>query len=134
MVSESSQTLPTASTNLDHRLIEIFEIEPRLIPIIEKALNQPANPNYDRIRVYHHIRLAIQPFVGLQAEQLALRNSADYQLVIESLLNLLPPDEWDLRLPPPLPYRHRKDSIPHLDLQRIQVSLSTQANQEKKQP
>jgi len=133
MPSETNQTLSIAAAGLDVRLIEIFETEPRLIPIFEKALNQPVEPNYDRIRVYQCIRQAIQPYVGLQAEQQALRNSADYQLVIETLLNLLLPDEWDLRLPPPLPYRHRKDSIPRLDLQRIQISLSTHANSENNQ-
>lgn len=134
MPPQTSHTLPTADASLDQRLVEIFETEPRLVPIFEKALNQPVEPNYDRIRVYQRIRQAIQPYVGLQAEQQALRNSADYQLVIETLLNLLPPDEWDLRLPPPLPYRHRKDSIPRIDLQHIQISLSTHANSENNQP
>jgi len=102
-----STALSTALDRLktEYRLQEILQAEPRLQPILEQAIFQEASPSYDRILTYNHLSSQILPLVGFQASHPDLRNSADYQLVIETLLDLLPPDRWDIRFPPPLPYR-----------------------------
>jgi len=122
MLTKTSLTIHT-SPNLDYRLHEILEAEPHLLSIFEQAFGQKVHPHYDRIRTYHNLRLTVLPYVGLQAKQLALRNSADYQLVIETLLNLLPPDRWDVHYPPPLPYRHLEHPIPPKFSENLESTL-----------
>lgn len=99
------------SLNLDYRMREILEAEPRLRPILDQAINQETGPKYDRIRTYFRLRSQIVQLVGWHAEHPNLRNSADYQLVIETLINLLPPDHLDLRFPPPPLYRRYNTDI-----------------------
>jgi hypothetical protein len=89
----------------DPRLREILAAEPRLQPILDQATHHETGPRYDRILAYNHLRSQITPLVGWYAAHPDLRNSGDYQLVIETIINLLPPDSIDLRYPPPLPYR-----------------------------
>jgi hypothetical protein len=109
LVSSSRRDLSESSLD---RLQEILQAEPRLQPpavlsrLLEQAILQEASPSYDRILTYNRLRSQILPLVGFDAAHPDLRNSADYQLVIETLLDLLPPDRWDIRFPPPLPYRH----------------------------
>jgi hypothetical protein len=102
-----STALSTALDRLktEYRLQEILQAEPRLQPILEQAIFQETSASYDRILTYNRLRNQILPLVGFDAAHPDLRNSADYQLVIETLLDLLPPDRWDIRFPPPLLYR-----------------------------
>ena len=99
-----SMSLNTSYTP-DQRLAEILSAEPRLQPILDQAAGQKPDSHYDRILTYTHLRKQIVHLVGWHAKHPALRNSADYQLVLETIINLLPPDRLDLRFPPPLPYR-----------------------------
>jgi hypothetical protein len=96
----------TQTSLADPRLGEILAAEPRLQPILDQALHQETGPRYDRILAYIHLRNQITHLVGWHAAHLDLRNSGDYQLVLETIINLLPPDHLDLRYPPPPPYRH----------------------------
>jgi hypothetical protein len=89
----------------EHRLQEILQVEPRLQALLDQAIYQEAGPTYDRIRTYTKLRNQLIPLVGWHAEHPALRNSGDYQLVLEVLIDLLPPDRLDLNYPPPPPYR-----------------------------
>jgi len=103
----STQTSPTTFDlrAIDPRLREILDAEPRLELILDQAIHQQTGPGYDRIVAYHSLRLRIIPLVGWHAAHPDLRNSADYQLVLEILINLLPPDKIDELYPPPPPYR-----------------------------
>ena len=89
----------------DPRLSEILSAEPRLQPILDQAIHPQTGPRYDRILAYIQLRNRIVPLVGWHAAHPDLRNSGDYQLILETIINLLPPDELDLRYPPPPPYR-----------------------------
>lgn len=101
------QTTPIALqlVDFDARLGEILESEPRLQAVFDQAANQEAGAGYDRILAHLRLKNLIRPMVGWYADKPELRNSGDYQLVIETILNLLPPDRIDRRYPPPPPYR-----------------------------
>ena len=78
------------------RLQEILEIEPLLALTLEEAMAIRRNPEYDRVRTYIRLRNQVVPLVGWFAAQEALHNSGDYQLVIDTIMDLLPQDETDL--------------------------------------
>ena len=76
----------------DHRISEIIQIEPRIEDILDRALFTEVTPEYDRIHSYYSLRKELEPLLGWYAEHPALRNSGDYQLIIETLMDLLPLD------------------------------------------
>jgi len=80
----------------NRRLQEILNIEPRLAAILEEAKGIRRNPEYDRIRTYIRLRNQVIPLVGWFAAQEALHNSSDYNLVINTIVDLLPQDEIDI--------------------------------------
>ena len=82
----------------DYRLNEILKSEPRLQKILDHAIYQECDASYDRIRTYLALRNQLFPLVGWHAAKPELQNSADYQLVIETLIDLLPPDHTDLNI------------------------------------
>lgn len=77
---------------IDLRIREICRVEPRIQAVLERAVFHEITPQYDRIRAYHALRAELQQLVGWHAAHTALRNSADYQLILEALIDLLPPD------------------------------------------
>ena len=77
---------------IDLRIREICHVEPRIQAVLERAVFHEITPQYDRIRSYHVLRAELQQLVGWHAAHTALRNSADYQLILEALIDLLPPD------------------------------------------
>jgi hypothetical protein len=87
--------LPDFPTNLNQRLLEIFDLEPRLRDIFDNAYHTPTTADYDRIHTYYLLKRQIVPLVGWRSHHPALQNSADYQLVLETLLDLLPLDRID---------------------------------------
>ncbi len=77
---------------IDLRIREMYRVEPRIQAVLERAVFHEITPQYDRIRSYHVLRAELQQLVGWHAAHTALRNSADYQLILEALIDLLPPD------------------------------------------
>ena len=98
----------------DTRVREICQIEPRIQAVLERAIFSEITPQYDRIRSYHALRGELDPLLGWHAEHPALRNSGDYQLILETLIDLLPPDDIEdaaefgvfERTKAPLPFIH----------------------------
>jgi len=85
------------------RLQEILLTEPRLLPILIEAHTQKTGPDYDRIVTYIRLRNQAVHLVGYFAENPGLRTSFDYDIVIQTLIDLLPPDYDDLHVDPRLP-------------------------------
>lgn len=77
-------------------LQEILGIEPRLVPIIEEAKNQQRTRGYIRVQKYVELRTRASLLVGSTAEKIELRTSAHYDVVIQTIGDLLPPDQIDL--------------------------------------
>jgi hypothetical protein len=80
----------------NEKLQEILRIEPRLWPIINEAVAQRRNKTYQRVRMYIALRNRVVPLVGWYAEREELRTTEQYRLVIDTIVDLLPPDETDL--------------------------------------
>lgn len=89
---EKIMTLFLDRPGIDLRIREICRVEPRIQAVLERAVFHEITPQYDRIRAYHALRAELQQLVGWHAAHTALRNSADYQLILEALIDLLPPD------------------------------------------
>jgi hypothetical protein len=80
----------------NERLQEILRVEPRLWSVVSDAAIQRRSRTYHRIRTYLALRNRVIPLVGWYAEREELRTSDHYQLVIDTIVDLLPPDEADL--------------------------------------
>jgi hypothetical protein len=80
----------------NERLQEILRVEPRLWSVVSDAAIQRRSRTYHRIRTYLALRNRVIPLVGWYAEREELRTSDHYQLVIDTIVDLLPPDEVDL--------------------------------------
>jgi len=78
------------------RLQEILALEPELLGVLDAAVRQRRNGNYSRIQTYVALRNQVIPWVGWHARVRELQNVRDYQAVIDTLMDLLPPDEGDL--------------------------------------
>ena len=78
------------------RLQQILFLEPRLKPVLDLAACCTRTDHYDRIRTYIHLRNQAIPLVGWHADHPDLRNSTDYQLIVDTIADLLPPDNIDL--------------------------------------
>lgn len=89
---EKIMTLFLDHPGIDLRIREMCRVEPRIQAVLERAVFHEITPQYDRIRSYHVLRAELQQLVGWHAAHTALRNSADYQLILEALIDLLPPD------------------------------------------
>jgi putative transposase len=77
-------------------LQEILRVEPRLWSVVNDAATQRRSRTYHRIRTYLALRNRVIPLVGWHAEREELRTSDHYQIVIDTIVDLLPPDEADL--------------------------------------
>ena len=82
--------------NQNQRLQEILVIEPRLRPILSSAEKQYRENGYDRYHTYIALRNQAIPLVGWHADCEELQNSNDYLFVINTIMDLLPPDDGDL--------------------------------------
>lgn len=78
------------------RLAEILRLEPRLEPIIRAAAQRSNGPGYDRIWAYRDLRDQSFSLVGWHAAHPDLRTMEDYDVVIRTIDDLLPPDDVDL--------------------------------------
>lgn len=79
----------------NHTLQEILKTEPRLLPILDQAKAQQGGKGYDRIAVYTNLRNQAAGLVGSLAEKEAVRASVHYDIVIQTIADLLPPDQSD---------------------------------------
>jgi hypothetical protein len=77
-------------------LEEVLRIESRLRPIIEEAKSQRKTIGYNRIRRYIELRNRVIPLVGDLAENGLLRKRECYDVVRDTIDDLLPPDEVDI--------------------------------------
>jgi hypothetical protein len=77
-------------------LQQALDLEPKLKPIIEEARDQRNKRGYDRIRKYIELRNRTSKFVGWLAEDEKLRTTEFYDVVRETIDDLLPPDKSDL--------------------------------------
>ena len=81
----------------NRRLQELLQVEPELGAVLQAAVTQRRGPGYSRVQRYVALRNAAIPLVGWHARVASLRTSADYLLVVHTLMDLLPPDAGDRR-------------------------------------
>jgi hypothetical protein len=78
------------------RLADILHLEPRLEPIINYAAQCQNEIGYDRFVTFWTLRNQSVALVGWHAELPELRSTEDYEVIIRTLDDLLPPDDVDL--------------------------------------
>lgn len=78
------------------RLQTILQIEPQLYAILLDAMTQRRGKLYSRVSTYIALRNQALRYVGWYAEHAELRNADDYKLFIDTIADLLPPDEFDI--------------------------------------
>ena len=72
------------------RLAEIIQIEPRIRFFIKQAvLLQDPSPFESRIAIYVSMRNSLYNKVGWEAEKPSIRTSEDYDVVLDTILDLL---------------------------------------------
>lgn len=76
-------------------LKEILKIEPRLQGIIKEAEAQRNTSGYNRLQKYVELKNKISSLVGWLAENEKLKSSNSYDIVMETITDLLPPDVID---------------------------------------
>jgi len=81
------------------KMKNILAIEPRLIPILERATKIRNVAGYHRTRTYVLLRNAACKFVGYGCENKELENSESYDLIRSAIDGLLPPDNIDMDKP-----------------------------------
>jgi hypothetical protein len=86
-------------------LQNILKIEPRLVPIITDAVNQKNGFEYNRVSTYIELRNKAAQLVGWSGENTQLKNCESYDVVIDTIDDLLPPDNLDQGKP----IRHKPD-------------------------
>jgi hypothetical protein len=83
-------------TNQNKELQQILEIVPRLRRIIERVQQLRIAPGYNQSQAYSDFKAEASEFVGWEAENSELCDSDSYEVVIDAIVSLLPPDESDL--------------------------------------
>ena len=103
----------------NQELQQILSAEPGLVPIVMAAAEQRNTVGYDRSQRYSHLKHQAERLVGWFAKNAALRSSPAYDVVIETIADLLPPDDADLYPDgvgcPPARQRAREDYYARLD-------------------
>ena len=78
--------------NENRKLAEILKIEPRLSGIISEAIQTKATQGYSFAQAYSNLKLKAYHLVGDLAENEKLKNSDAYDVVIDVISRLIPPD------------------------------------------
>jgi hypothetical protein len=82
--------------NSNQELQNIMQLEPGLKSVIEEAQAQRNVKGYNRIRQYTELKGKIAFFVGNLATKENLRSTEVYEVVRNTIDDLLPPDSADL--------------------------------------
>lgn len=82
--------------NENKKFQRILKIEPRISVIISEALKIRANQGYSRDMEYNRFKAKISKLVGYETEKDELRDSDSYNIILQVVVDLLPPDVLDL--------------------------------------
>jgi len=78
--------------NKNKKLQRIIKIESRISEIISEVIKTRAIRGYTRDIEYNRFKTKISKLVGYQAEKDEVGNSESYDVVIQAVVDLLPPD------------------------------------------
>jgi hypothetical protein len=82
--------------NENENLQKIIKIEPRVGEIISEAIKLESYQGYNRDEEYSRLKSRIIKLVGYGSEKDEVRDSDSYEVVIQTIVKLLPPDMVDL--------------------------------------
>jgi len=82
--------------NENEKLQKIIKIEPRVSEIISEVLKLKNRQGYNRDEEYSNFKSRANKLVGYYAEKNELGDSDSYDVVIQTIVELLPPDAVDL--------------------------------------
>jgi hypothetical protein len=82
--------------NENKKFQRILKIEPQISGIISEALKIRANQGYSRDMEYSRFKAKISKLVGYETEKDELRDSDSYNIILQVIVDLLPPDVIDL--------------------------------------
>jgi hypothetical protein len=82
--------------NTDKALQRLIKIEPRITGIITDILKVRSHQGYDRDIEYNRYKAIVSNLVGYSAEKREVADAPSYDLVIQYIVSLLPPDGADL--------------------------------------
>ena len=74
----------------------LLRIEPRLSPIISDLIRLKATKGYSRPEEYSRIKSEVSRLVGDEAQRSEVQDSESYDVLIQVISDLLPPDVVDL--------------------------------------
>lgn len=74
-------------------LTRIMDLEPAVAQILWRALTREAGPGYSNLGAVRELKGEIQSHVGFFAKNPALRDSKDWNAVMYTVYDLLPPEE-----------------------------------------
>lgn len=90
------KTAALARMKANVRLAEILAIEPALQVCIDIARDQHNVPGYSRPQVHRSLYDSILSLVGPKAKEPQVRSAADFEVVMNTIGELLPLDNRDL--------------------------------------
>ncbi|HLO13935.1 MAG TPA: hypothetical protein VK206_03835 [Anaerolineales bacterium] len=82
--------------NENKKLLKIIKIEPRVSEIISEVLKLKNCQGYNRDEEYSYFKSKVKELVGYEAEKDEVGDSDSYNVVIQTIVELLPPDAVDL--------------------------------------
>jgi hypothetical protein len=82
--------------NDNKKLQKIIKIEPRVSEIISEVLKSKNCQGYNRDEAYSYFKSKVKELVGYEAEKDEVGDSDSYDVVIQTIVELLPPDGVDL--------------------------------------
>src|SRR6266511_3643618 len=82
--------------NENKKLQKVVKIEPRVSEIISEVLKLKNCQGYNRDEAYSHFKSRAKKLVGYDAEKDEVGDSDSYDVVIQTIAELLPPDAVDL--------------------------------------
>jgi hypothetical protein len=82
--------------NENKKFQRILKIEPRISVIISEAIKIRANQGYSRDMEYNRFKAKISKLVGYETEKDELGDSDSYNIILQVVVELLPPDVLDL--------------------------------------
>ncbi len=82
--------------NENQKLQKIIKIEPRVSQIISEVLKLKNCQGYNRDEEYNKFKSRAKKLVGFYAEKKEVGDSDSYDVVIQTIVELLPPDGVDL--------------------------------------
>lgn len=82
--------------NANKEFRRITKIEPRMIGVVSEVITTKSRKGYNRVMDYHRFKTQISHLVGWGAENQELGDSSSYDVMIQVIDDLLPPDGADL--------------------------------------